>query len=124
MGVIIENPGGSLDLDKIAKLLTPEMLFYERSPTVGVIRVISKARTPRQFNGLVHSLDFGSVTVTIRINGSPVPGLTLLVPGTTPFRAEPTGGNVLSLDGTLEIVLVRASDPKGLSLQFDYDWII
>jgi len=105
-------------------LPTPELVFYERTPTTGTIKVISRARTPRKFNGLVHSLDFGSVTITVRINGSPVPGLTLLVPGTTPFRAVPTGGNELPLDGTLELVLSRASAPRGLSLQFDYDWVI
>jgi hypothetical protein len=90
---------------------------------MGIVKLVSKAKTARKFNGLVHSLDFGSVTVTIRINGSPIPGLTLLVPGTTPFRAVPTGGNTLPVDGTLEIVLARVSNPKGLSLQFDYDWI-
>jgi len=112
-----------VDWENLAKMLTPELSFWERSPTVGTIKLISKAKTPRQFNGLVHSLDFGSVTVTIRINGSPVPGLANLVPGTTPFRAEPTGGNTLPLDGTLEIVLSRVSQAKGLNLQFDYDWM-
>jgi len=102
----------------------PELTLYDRSPELGIVRLISKARTPRKFNGLVHSLDFGSVTLTIRINGSPVPGLTLLVPGTTPFRAEPSGGNILPVDGTLDIVMSRVSIPKGLTLQFDYEWVI
>jgi len=112
-----------VDWESLSKILTPELVFFERSPTVGIVKLISRARTPRKFNGLIHSLDFGSVTVTIRINGSPVPGLTLLVPGTTPFKAVPTGGNVLLTDGVLEVVLARVSNAKGLSLQFDYDWM-
>jgi hypothetical protein len=124
MGIIVESPGGSLDLPTIAKLLTPELLVWERTPTTGIMRIVSKARVARSFNGIVHSLDFGSVTVTLRINGSPVPGLTNLIPGTTPFRALASGGNVLPVDGTLEIVLSRVSSARGLSLQFEYDWII
>lgn len=112
-----------VDWESLSKLLTPELVFFERSPTVGVVKLISKAKTPRKFNGLVHSLDFGSATVTIRINGSPIPGLSQLVPGTTPFLAKPTGGNVLTADDTLELVLTRVSQAKGLSLQFDYDWM-
>ena len=120
MAISIESSGTR----SIARLIAPELIFYERTPTTGLIKVISKARTPRKFNGLVHSLDFGSVTITARINGSPIPGLTLLVPGTTPFRAVPTGGNLLPADGTLELVLTRASAPRGLFLQFDYDWVL
>ena len=108
----------------MAELLTPELLVFERRPEVGLVRIISKAKIPRKFNSLVHSLAFGSVTVTVRINGSPVPGLTNLIPGTTPFRAEASGGNILEVDQALEIVLSRVSTPRGLSLQFEYDWII
>lgn len=106
------------------KLVAPELLFYERSPSNSIIRLISKAKFPRKFNGLVHSLDFGSVTITVRINGTPVPGWTLLVPGTKSFRTEPTGGNELPKDGTLDIALSRTSNARGLALQFDYDWVI
>jgi hypothetical protein len=111
-------------LEEIARLLSPELTFFERSPTGGIIRLISKARTQRKFTSIVHSLEFGSVTITVRINGSPVPGLVNLIPGTTPFRAEATGGNILLADQSLEIVLTRVSQPKGLSIQFDYDWIL
>ena len=124
MGVIIVSPGGSLDLANIAKLLTPELVFYERTPTIGIVRIVSKAKVSRAFSAVVHSLDFGSVTLAMRINGSPIPGLTNLVPGTTPFRATASGGNVLPVDGMLEIVFSRASNPRGLSLQFEYDWVI
>lgn len=113
-----------MDLTDLVKLITPEIVVYERKPEVGIIRIINKAKTPRQFNAIVHSLEFGSVTVTVRINGSPVPGLTNLIPGTTPFRAEASGGNVLEVDQSLEIVLSRVSTPRGLSLQFEYDWIV
>jgi hypothetical protein len=106
------------------QLFAPELLYYERRPELGIIRIINKAKVSRQFNSIVHSLEFGSVTITIRINGSPVPGLTNLIPGTTPFRAVATGGNILEVDKSLEIILSRVSMPKGLSLQFEYDWII
>jgi hypothetical protein len=124
MSVLIESSGGSSDFARIAKLLTPELTFWERTPSTGHIRIIGRAQTPRTFKGVTHSLDFGSVTVTVRINGSPIPGLTLLVPGTTPFNARATGGNILPVNGILEIVLIRATNPKGLYLQFDYDWIL
>lgn len=118
MGIIIDNSGG------FKRSFAPEMVFYERAPITGPIRLISRANVPRQFTGLVHSLEFGSVTVTVRIDGSPIPGLNNIVPGTTPFRAEPTGGNILPVGGSLEILLTRVSQPRGLSLQFEYDWII
>ena len=108
----------------MAEILTPELIHFERRPEVGIIRIINKAKVSRKFNSVVHSLDFGSVTVTIRINGSPVPGLVNLVPGTESFRAVATGGNILEVDKSLEIVLSRLSTPRGLSLQFEYDWII
>jgi len=124
MGIIITDPNADLDLSMIAALLSPELVMYERTPSTGLVRVISKARTPRKFTGLVHSLDFGSITIAVRINGSPIPGLGPLIPGTTPFRAVPSGGNILPLDGTLEIMLTRATNPRGLNLQFEYDWIV
>jgi hypothetical protein len=124
MGIIITDPTADLDLAMLASLISPEIVLYERNPSVGIVRLISKARTPRKFTGLVHSLDFGSVTLALRINGSPIPGLGPLVPGTTPFRAVPSGGNILPIDGMLELVLTRATNPRGLSLQFEYDWVV
>ena len=88
--------------------------FSLPTPTVSTIVLRSKSRLARTINGLYAvQTSAGTVTFTVKINGTAVTGLTSITATTTPQDVTASGSNTVSINDAVTLEITAVSGASG-----------